>query len=172
MPTEADAYDDGDVCIPLTVDAAMNSPEHGFGWAWAHHGLIVPGQPWWSGKAAVRRSESEPPIQEAAAAQPESDWLAHLDWLEQEFAAPATHAPPAAQNDLVNQPPHYTAGKIEVIEILEQTAAGAPDPVLAGLQWQTLKYLLRMWLKGNPAQDAQKARWYLDRLITRLTTTT
>jgi hypothetical protein len=40
--------------------------------------------------------------------------------------------------------------------------------VLAGLQWQTLKYLLRMWLKDNPAQDARKARWYLERLISRL----
>jgi hypothetical protein len=25
-----------------------------------------------------------------------------------------------------------------------------------------------MWLKGNPAQDARKARWYLERLIARL----
>jgi hypothetical protein len=135
MPTKADADADGDVCIPLSVNSAMNGPEHGIGWAWARHDLIVPGQPWWSCKAF------------------------------------ASSTPPATQNDPVNQPPHYTAGKIEVIEILEQTAAGATDPVLAGLQWQTLKYLLRMWLKGNPAQDAQKARWYLDRLITRLTTT-
>jgi hypothetical protein len=71
-------------------------------------------------------------------------------------------------NDPVNHPPHYTAGPVEVIDILEQAAATAPDPVLAGLQWQTLKYLLRMWLKGNPAQDARKARWYLERLIARL----
>jgi hypothetical protein len=137
MPTKADADADGDVCIPLSVDAAMGDPEDDtVAWAWAYHGLIVPGQPWWSRKAAAD-----------------------------------SHAPRTTQNDPVNQPPHYTAGKIEVIEILEQTAAGAPDPVSAGLQWQTLKYLLRMWLKGNPAQDAQKARWYLDRLITRLTTT-
>jgi hypothetical protein len=72
------------------------------------------------------------------------------------------------EHDPVNRPAHYTAGKVEVIEILEQAAASAPDPVLAGLQWQTLKYLLRLWLKDNATQDAQKARWYLDRLITRL----
>jgi len=71
--------------------------------------------------------------------------------------------------DLVNHPPHYTAGAVETIDILEQAAAVAPDPVLAGLQWQCLKYLLRMWLKGNPLQDAQKAKWYLDRLIAKLT---
>ncbi len=71
-------------------------------------------------------------------------------------------------SDPVNHPAHYTAGRVEVIEILEQAAASAPDPVLAGLQWQTLKYLLRMWLKGNPYEDARKARWYLSRLIDRL----
>jgi hypothetical protein len=75
-------------------------------------------------------------------------------------------------SDPVNHPAHYTAGPVEVIDILEQTAASAPDPVLAGLQWQVLKYLLRMWLKDNHEQDARKARWYLNRLIDRLTPTT
>ena len=71
-------------------------------------------------------------------------------------------------SDPVNHPAHYTAGPVEVIDILEQAASHAPDPVSGGLQWQVLKYLLRMWLKGNPAQDARKARWYLERLIARL----
>jgi hypothetical protein len=75
-------------------------------------------------------------------------------------------------SDPVNHPAHYTAGPIEVIDILEQAAASAPDTVLAGLQWQVLKYLLRMWLKGNPQQDAQKARWYLERLIIKIQQTT
>lgn len=67
--------------------------------------------------------------------------------------------------DPVNRPAHYTTGPVEVINILEQAASNAPSTVLAGLQWQTLKYLLRMWLKGKPLEDAQKARWYLNRLI-------
>ena len=75
-------------------------------------------------------------------------------------------------SDPVNHPAHYTTGPVEVIDILEQTAASAPNPVLAGLQWQVLKYLLRMWLKGNPQQDARKALWYLERLIIRLQKTT
>lgn len=74
----------------------------------------------------------------------------------------------APMADPVNHPSHYTVGPVEVIDILEQAASDAPGPVLAGLQWQTLKYLLRMWLKGNPLQDAQKARWYLNRLISKL----
>ncbi len=41
--------------------------------------------------------------------------------------------------DLVNHPTHYTAGPVEVIDILEEVASHAPDPVLAGLQWQAAR---------------------------------
>lgn len=71
-------------------------------------------------------------------------------------------------DDLVNQPSHYTAGKFEVIDVIEDAVQHAPAPVLGYLQGQALKYLLRMWLKGNETQDAKKARWYLDRLIREL----
>lgn len=71
-------------------------------------------------------------------------------------------------NDLVNHPSHYTYGRTEVIDVLEDAVTYAPDPVAAGLQWQTLKYLLRLWHKGLPLQDARKAQWYLNRLIKRL----
>jgi hypothetical protein len=71
-------------------------------------------------------------------------------------------------NDPVNHPSHYTSGKIEVIEILEQAVKSAPYSVVAGLQWQALKYLHRIWLKGNPIEDAKKCRWYIDRLIATL----
>jgi hypothetical protein len=70
LPTAADADDDGDVLIPLSVDAAMNSPKHDavkIGWARAyfHHGLIVPGQPWWSERVAANPTPASaqlPPI--------------------------------------------------------------------------------------------------------------
>lgn len=69
-------------------------------------------------------------------------------------------------SDLVNRPAHYTEGRrFEVIDVLEDAVARAPEPVLGALQWQTLKYLNRMWDKGVPAQDARKAHWYLMRLI-------
>ena len=79
-----------------------------------------------------------------------------------------TKSPIAPKGDPVDHPEHYTAGKVEVIEILEQAVQDAPDPVSGGLLWQTLKYLLRLWYKGNMLQDAKKARWYLNRLIERL----
>ena len=67
--------------------------------------------------------------------------------------------------DLVNHPPHYTAGVVEAIDVIEGAISHAPDPVDGYLQGQVLKYVLRLWLKGNATQDAKKARWYLDRLI-------
>ena len=71
-------------------------------------------------------------------------------------------------SELVNHPPHYTAGRFEAIDVIEDAVSRAPTPVLGGCQWQALKYLLRLWGKGNALQDAQKARWYLDRLISHL----
>ena len=52
--------------------------------------------------------------------------------------------------------------------MIEAAVADAPHMVPAYLQGQVLKYLLRMWCKGDALQDAQKARWYLDRLIAKL----
>ena len=73
-----------------------------------------------------------------------------------------------SKNDGVNHPSHYTSGKVEVIDIIEDAVKDAPDTVVSGLQWQVLKYMLRMWLKDNPKKDAQKAQWYLNRLIDKL----
>lgn len=65
----------------------------------------------------------------------------------------------------VDSPKHYTAGKVEVIDIIEDAIEDAPTPKAGMLQAQVIKYILRMWLKENPRQDAQKAEWYLKRLI-------
>jgi len=67
--------------------------------------------------------------------------------------------------DEVNSPAHYTRGTQEAIDIIEDVIKDAPTPVEGMLHAQTLKYLLRMWLKGKTKQDAEKARWYLNRLI-------
>ena len=70
--------------------------------------------------------------------------------------------------DLVNHPAHYTAGAVEVIDVIEGAVQAGPTPMSGYLQGQVLKYVLRMWLKGNPLQDAQKAQWYLNRLINQI----
>jgi len=71
-------------------------------------------------------------------------------------------------SDLVNQPPHYTRGRVEVIDVIEDWVEAAPDAVVGGLQWQVIKYISRLWLKENALQDARKARWYLERLVAKL----
>ena len=75
---------------------------------------------------------------------------------------------PEAQNDMVNSPAHYTRGSQECIDIIEEAIQDAPDVKAGMLQAQTLKYLLRLWLKGNAPQDSAKAQWYLTRLIKHL----
>ena len=67
--------------------------------------------------------------------------------------------------DKVNNPAHYTRGSQEAIDIIEDAIQDAPDVKSGMLQAQALKYLLRLWLKEDPKQDAEKARWYLNRLI-------
>ena len=69
------------------------------------------------------------------------------------------------KSDSVNSPSHYTRGSQEAIDTIEEAIANAPNPGLGMLQAQVLKYLLRMWLKDNPLEDAKKAQWYLNRLV-------
>lgn len=63
--------------------------------------------------------------------------------------------------DPVNHPQHYKShpSGIEAIDICEH------EDFLIG---NALKYLLRHQHKGNPIQDLEKARWYLDRKIQKL----
>lgn len=65
-------------------------------------------------------------------------------------------------NDMVNRPPHYTFGKFEVIEVLEDWFPRSP------LLWQVGKYIARAEHKGSPLQDLKKAQWYLNRAIQQL----
>lgn len=65
-------------------------------------------------------------------------------------------------NDSVNHPEHYTFGKFEVIEVLEDWFAS--DPLL----WQVGKYIARAPRKGTELEDLKKAAWYLARKISRV----
>ena len=67
--------------------------------------------------------------------------------------------------DMVNSPSHYTKGKVEAIEIIEDAIEEAPSVKHGMLQAQVLKYMLRLWHKIDAKEDAEKARWYLNRLI-------
>ena len=74
--------------------------------------------------------------------------------------------------DLVNHPPHYNKGGMEVIEVIELVTGGKTGGKRTGdqgfvgyLLGNILKYLLRFEHKGKPIEDLKKARWYLDKLI-------
>ena len=60
--------------------------------------------------------------------------------------------------DLINHPPHYTAGGIEVIDFIEAKGLGYN-------LGNVVKYVSRSALKGNSLDDLRKAAWYLDREI-------
>ena len=66
-------------------------------------------------------------------------------------------------NDVVNHPSHYTDGKIEVIDFIE-------DKGLNFHRGNAVKYIARAG-KKNPAkevEDLKKAVWYLNREIQRM----
>ncbi len=63
--------------------------------------------------------------------------------------------------ELINHPPHYTFGPIEVIDAID---AWECDFYLGNV----IKYVARSAHKGNRLADLKKARWYLDRKIKRL----
>lgn len=63
--------------------------------------------------------------------------------------------------DMVNKPPHYTHGDIEVIDYIEQVTKNY-KPELAFAIGNAIKYISRANHK-NGKEDLDKARWYLER---------
>lgn len=70
------------------------------------------------------------------------------------------------QKDMVNHPPHYTRGGIECIDALEAATSGLTG-IEAVCTANAIKYLWRWKFKGGK-QDLEKARWYIDRMISKL----
>ena len=62
------------------------------------------------------------------------------------------------KEDIINHPSHYTRGKIEVIDFIE-------DQQLPYHLGNVIKYIARAGHKGDKLEDLKKARWYLDRYI-------
>ena len=67
--------------------------------------------------------------------------------------------------DMVNSPAHYTNGRYEAIDVIEDAIEDAPSSIAALCQGNALKYLLRLWHKIDAKEDALKAQWYLTKLI-------
>jgi hypothetical protein len=61
--------------------------------------------------------------------------------------------------DMVNHPPHYNTGTIEVIDYIMDKFE---DQYLLG---NVCKYISRAKHKGAELQDLEKAQWYLTKAI-------
>lgn len=66
-------------------------------------------------------------------------------------------------NDMVNRPAHYTDGKIEVIDYIE-------DKKLDFCLGNAIKYISRAGrkVKDKEIEDLEKAIWYINRRIKQL----
>lgn len=72
------------------------------------------------------------------------------------------------QEDIINHPKHYNAGKYETIDVIEDIIQHYKNPIDAFLIGELLRYISRAPLKGNNyVEHLQKAQWYMNRLIDR-----
>lgn len=71
-------------------------------------------------------------------------------------------SPEKPASTAIDHPPHYNAGRFEVIDVIE-------DWDLGFHLGNTIKYIARAGKKDPTKwlEDLDKARWYLDREITR-----
>jgi hypothetical protein len=85
------------------------------------------------------------------------DTLRHEEYMKQA----------AAQSDvvdMVNSPAHYADGKIETIDYIVDVL-GEWDAI-SYCHGNVIKYTgSRLFKKGNPIQDAEKAIWYLKKMV-------
>lgn len=66
-------------------------------------------------------------------------------------------------NDMVNHPKHYTMGKYECIDVLEDVTKDLKGSE-AICTANAIKYLWR-WKQKNGIEDLKKAKWYIQHLI-------
>lgn len=79
------------------------------------------------------------------------------------FGNGRTASTESPENDPVNRPSHYTDGKIEVIEFIE-------DKKLGFCLGNAVKYISRAGKKDptKEIEDLNKAKWYIERRIKEL----
>ena len=83
-----------------------------------------------------------------------------LDQLDKPL--PITMEEPEVEVDMVNHPPHYTAGGIETIDFIQ--AKLTPEEFRGYLRGNILKYSSRAGLKGDADEDLGKMVWYANKL--------
>ena len=81
--------------------------------------------------------------------------------MNEQYSSTITTADVAKAADPVYNPPHYNShpSGVETIRITEH---------MGFCLGNVIKYVMRAPYKGNQIEDLKKARWYLDREISRL----
>lgn len=69
--------------------------------------------------------------------------------------------------DMVNHPSHYTQGGIECVDALEAATINLKG-IEAVCTANAIKYLWR-WKEKGGIEDLEKSKWYIDRLIKKIT---
>lgn len=69
--------------------------------------------------------------------------------------------------DLVNNPPHYTAGEVECKDAIKSAVCRCKDGYTAVSLGNALKYIWRCMLKGNTIQDIEKGIFWLNEALIR-----
>lgn len=67
--------------------------------------------------------------------------------------------------DMVNHPQHYTHGKYECIDVIEDVTKDLSG-IEAVCTANVIKYMWR-WKLKNGLEDLRKANWYLNKLISK-----
>jgi hypothetical protein len=75
---------------------------------------------------------------------------------------------PNTEVDMVNSPPHYKVGGIEVIDFIQ--AKLTTEEFRGYLQGNVLKYSSRVGYKGDASEDLAKLVWYANKLQETLAT--
>lgn len=114
----------------------------------------------WAKVEAVRREKSPPDPGEAPLACPFCGKPSPGVCSECGFSVELGGHP---KPDPINHPSHYTAGRIESIEFIEDQGHGR-----GFCYGNALKYLTRAPHKGTELEDLKKALWYIQRLVASL----
>ena len=68
--------------------------------------------------------------------------------------------------DDISKPKHYTQGTVECLDAIDSMLEQSSG--IDFYRTQIVKYMWRLRDKGDPLKDAYKAKFYLDRLIQKL----
>ena len=114
------------------------------------------------------------PQQVAAMQQPENTWktvavaTSNTSFASKLVEIPITMEEPKIEVDMVNSPPHYKVGGIEVIDFIQ--AKLTTEEFRGYLQGNVLKYSSRVGYKGDASEDLAKLVWYANKLQETLAT--